>query len=106
MVCLSHTLSTSFTRLEDFGGKNSLKVTFCTRPRAPHGQMKPPPHPYPRGCWVDCCLSMRPRKVGRVSSVTRGKGQVLMEETGTLVGGIQGATSSLKTALRGSQEDG
>lgn len=115
MVCLPHTLSAFLTRLEDFVGKNSLKVTFCTRPRAPHAQMKPPPHPYPQGCWVDCCLSMRPREVGRVSCergvffpvlVAPGKGQVLMEEIGTLVGGIQGATSSLKTALRGFQETG
>ena len=49
---------------------------------------------------------MRPREVGRVSSVAPGKGQVLMEKIGMLVGGIQGATSSLKTALRGSQEEG
>ena len=35
-----------------------------------------------------------------------GKGPILMEEIGMLVGGIQGAISSLKTALRDSQEAG
>lgn len=110
MVCLPYTLSAFLTGLEDLGGKNSLKVTFCTWPRAPHAQVKPPPSPSPRGC-----LFMRPREVGRAScerevsfpvSVSPGKGQVLMEEIGMLVGGIQGATSSLKTTLRDSQEAG
>ena len=58
---------------------------------------------------------MRPREVGRASCerrvsfsvlVSPGKGPVLMEEIGMLVGGIQGAISSLKTALRDSQEAG
>ena len=71
------------------------------------GNHLPPP---PRGC-----LSMRPREVGRASrergvsfSVlgSPGKGPILMEEIGMLVGGIQGAISSLKTALRDSQEAG
>ena len=109
MVCFPHVLSAFLIRLGAPGGKNSIKATSSAWPRDPYTQVKPPalPTPQPGDAGLTRCLSMSPGGGGRVScergvlpSVHHpGEGQALTEETGTLLGRIQGATPSLQTAF-------